>query len=77
MLHLELLTYILIYCHEFPIMVSFAEMLVEIMPRLSLMNSIGNLIPLGHYSTLEVIDHDLFVEIEVSVPFCLLLWFLH
>jgi hypothetical protein len=33
MLHLELLTYILIYCHEFAIMVSFAEMLVEIMPR--------------------------------------------
>jgi len=41
------------------------------------MNSIGNLIPLGHYSTLEVIDHDLFVEIEVPVPFCLLLWFPH
>jgi hypothetical protein len=56
---------------------AYAEILVEIMPRLYLMNSIGNLIPLGHYSTLEVIDHDLFVEIEVSVPFCLLLWFLH
>ncbi len=34
------------------------------------MNSIGNLMPLGHYSTLEVIDHDLFVEIEVSVSCC-------
>jgi hypothetical protein len=32
MLHLELLTYILIYCHEFAIMASFAEMLVEIVP---------------------------------------------